>query len=123
MTKTTPTKPVLILPTATSQLYFAIPTKIVKDGRLNMLSGDALALYLFIARKLYRCKAQSVLYENSALALALEMTLEEVREARQELRAHRLIDFKPTHKSGNLYWFVAERISTPMPAPTPLELS
>ena len=115
MIKTTPTTAVTITPTATSNDYFAIPKKIVTNGKLSMLSGYALSLYLFLAYKLYRRRKQAWLYANSDLARALDMTVDDVREARQELRAHGLIGYKPSKGLGFLYWFSGEDISAPTP--------
>jgi len=99
-----PTDTVLITPAAASKDFFTVPKRIVKDGKLTMLSGDSMALYLFLAYAMYRRKRQARWYANGDLARTLDMPLDALREARQELRAHQLIGYKPS-KDGNMYWF------------------
>ena len=92
------------LPTSPMKGYFLVPMRIVKDCRLCRLSGYALSLYLYLAHALYKRQKQARLYANSDLSRTLDMPLDRVREARQELRANLLIGYKP-FKSGYLYWF------------------
>jgi hypothetical protein len=86
---------------------FVMPLKIVSNGLLRTLSGDALSMFLLIASKLHQRKTPEIFVSDFEMLMSINVSPDMVRATRIELAANHLIEYQLC-RMGSRYWFAVD---------------